>query len=211
MNDETQFELNLRRRLYRFDCPSPATVRDYYWADLPPAEHRALDGHLAHCPQCTAELHDLVRFVGAETARTSQPASDQLDVIARLRVIVARLTTPASGSFALSGLRGKLSRGEPGAVYLFEADELAVTVSVERAEHGRLTLTGQVLPSAGSPLDFTDGTVSLSRFETAPVMVTAALDPNGNFALTDVLPGDYQLVVNLHDGEVVIPSLNLSV
>ena len=121
-------------------------------------------------------------------------------------MIVARLTTPTSGSFALTGLRG-----EPGAVFLFEADELALTVSVEREERGRLTLIGQVLSSAPSPIDFTDGTVRLSHFEAEPALVTATLDRNGSFTLTDLLPEDYQLAVNLRDCEVVIPRLVLSV
>lgn len=216
MNDETRFELNLHHRLYRFDCPSPDTLRDYYWADLPPAQHRAIDEHLAHCPHCTAELHDLVSFVGAAAARINKPVGDQPDFIARVRVIIARLTEPTLKPFAVTSLRGEpdaaaSQHGEPGAVLLFEADELALTVSVEREERGRLTLTGQVLPSGPFPIDFTDGTVRLSRFETEPVMVTAALDQNGSFALTDVLPADYQLAVNLHDCEVVIPSLILSV
>jgi hypothetical protein len=206
VNDETRFELNLRRLLYRFDCPSPDILRDYYWTDLPPAQHHAIDRHLAHCPHCTAELRDLISFVGAEAARTPQPVGDPSDVAGRIRVIIARLITPKSGALALAGLRG-----EPGAVSLFEADELALTVSVEREERGRLTLIGQVLSSAPSPIDFTDGTVSLSRFETEPVIVTAALDRNGSFALTDVLPEDYQLAVNLRDWEVVIPRLVLSV
>lgn len=206
MNDETRFELNLRRRLYRFDCPSPDTLRDYYWTELPPAQHRAIDGHLAHCPQCTAELCDLMSFVSAKAPRTNMPAGDQPGFVARARLIVARLIPPTSGSFASAGLRG-----EPGAVLLFEADELAVTISVEREEGGRLTLTGQVLSPVRSPIDFTDGTVRLSRSETEPAFVTTALDQNGSFALTDLLPDGYQLAINLRDYEVVVPSLILSV
>jgi hypothetical protein len=206
VNDEMLFELNMRRLLYRFDCPSPDTLRDYYWVDLPPAQHRAIDRHLAHCPHCTAELHDLISFVGAEAARTNKPVGDQPDFIARIRVIIARLITPTLEPFVLTSLRG-----ENNEVLLFEADELALTINVEREERGRLTLTGQVLSSARSPIDFTDGTVRLSRFETEPVIVTAALDQNGGFALTDLPPEDYQLAVNLHDYEVVIPRLVLSV
>ncbi len=206
MDDDTLFEHNIHRLLFRFDCPSPDTLREYYWTDLPLAQHRAVDRHLVHCPHCTAELNDLISLVGAEPLKTIEPVGDHSDVIARIRVIIARLITPTSGSFALASLRG-----EPGAVLLFEADELALTVSVEREERGRFTLTGQVLSSAQFPIDFTNSTVHVSRFENEPVLVTVALDQNGSFALTDLLPEDYQLAINLRDYKVVIPRLNLSV
>jgi len=55
---------DLRRALYRRDCPDSQTLNDYHFGFLPAVESGRVSAHLAECPHCAAELVGLVAFLG---------------------------------------------------------------------------------------------------------------------------------------------------
>jgi hypothetical protein len=57
--ERTAFERALRTALYRFDCPRPLTLGEFYLGLLDPACERTVDEHLLGCPACSCELRAL--------------------------------------------------------------------------------------------------------------------------------------------------------
>jgi anti-sigma factor RsiW len=194
-------EESLQERLYRHDCPSPDALRDYHWGYLVEEERQRIEGHLRTCPHCEAELAELVQFVGAEREAPSTTLLDRARAAAeRARLAVARLVSPRPGLVPAL-------RGETREVLLFEADDVALSLNLEQETTGRYTLFGQILSSG--PAGTAGGHVE-ARFqgEDAPP-ARAAIDANGGFALPDLRSGVYQLVAELPDRRVVVPTLTL--
>ena len=196
------FEQHLHQTLYRFDCPSANRLRDYYWGFLPANECQQVEAHLDACPHCRAELADLAGFVASERA---QPSSTLLtrarQAAAQMHLVVAQLISP--GWSPVPALRGEIRD-----VLLFDAEGIALSVNLEQEVTGTYTLFGQVL----SPAPIAAGSyarLTVREKETAAVPVRAALDTNGAFALPDLQPAVYQLVIHLPEQRIVVPTLAL--
>ncbi len=194
-------EHQLRRTLYRFDCPPPDLLRDYECGYAAADEQRRLEAHLETCPHCAAELADLAESVEVEfISRSSELVARAERAAARMGLIVARLISPAP--------RPVLAlRGETREVLLFEAGDMALSVNLEQEENGAYTLFGQVL--SPQPIAATDGYARLTAREEKIAPVEAELDANGGFALCSLCPGTYQLVVSLLEQRIVVPTLTL--
>ncbi|MBV9358496.1 MAG: zf-HC2 domain-containing protein [Chloroflexi bacterium] len=52
-------ERALRSALYRFDCPPPLTLGEFYLGLLDPTWDRTVDEHLRACPACSGEVRAL--------------------------------------------------------------------------------------------------------------------------------------------------------
>lgn len=203
LSEYVQFERRLRQILYRFDCPSPDMLRDYYWGYLPADERRRVEAHLDSCPHCTAELADLAGFVAAERTQPLNTLLNQArQAAAQARLVVAQIVSP--GLQPVPALRG-----ETREVLFFEAKDVALTVNLEQENAGAYTLFGQIL--SPEPIVFAGGYARLTDYEGNIAPVQAVLDANGGFTLPDLRSGIYQLVVSLPDQRIVIPTLALKV
>jgi len=194
-------ERRLRQALYRFDCPSLDLLRDYHWGYLPAGEHHQVKAHLDACPHCQAELARLAEFVAAERAEPSSALLARArEMAAQVRLVVARFISPSPRLVPLL-------RGETREVLLFDAEGITLSVNLEQDDAGTYTLFGQALsPEPVLPLG---GYARLTAREQGAVPVQASLDANGGFALTNLRPGTYQLVVCLPDRRIVVPTLAL--
>jgi hypothetical protein len=92
-------------------------------------------------------------------------------------------------------------------VLLFETDDLALSLNLEQETTGEYTLSGQILSSG--PIGFEGGYARLTaqRADVAPAQME--LEAHGAFLFPNVRPGVYQMVVNLPEHRVVVPSLSL--
>lgn len=61
-----QFEILLRRKLRRRDCPKSSVLGDYALDLLPAAEHQSVDNHVQQCPRCRAEVDGMYAFLRVE-------------------------------------------------------------------------------------------------------------------------------------------------
>jgi len=208
-------EGRLRQALYRFDCPSPDTLRDYYWGYLAAEQQRQVEHHLDRCPHCTAELAELTEFVTAERTESSDALlSRARQAAAQLRLVVARIVSPARRPVLdLRGDPALALRSETRDVLLFSAGDTALSVNLEQETTGAYTLFGQVLspPAALSPGDRVRLTAYRGTKEPQEIAtpVQVLLNANGGFALPNLRSGVYQLVVCLSDRRIVVPTLRL--
>lgn len=193
------FEHYLRRTLYRFNCPTTDTLRDYYWGYLPANEYQQVASHLKTCPHCAAELDYLAEFVATESAHPlSVLLARARQAAEQARLIVARLLSPAPRLVPVL-------RGEIREVLLFDAEGINLTLSLEQEETGGYTIFGQVLLSEKAVLS--QGYVRLSAYREDMDHIQSPLDTNGGFALTNLNPGIYHLTICLPQQRIVVPML----
>jgi hypothetical protein len=188
-----QLERELRRVLFRFDCPDAHTLGEYQ-LDLLDAEARTrVAAHAAECDECRAELQ-MARSFLAEPL----PVSDS--VLTRARRMVATLFTP-NPRLAYGGLRGAAD----SATRIFEAGDVTVTLAPGQTSN---SIFGLVVSSHASAESLTGREARLVPRDGAAVIT--ALDDLGNFELNDLAAGLYALEIDLPDGVVVIEELRVT-
>jgi hypothetical protein len=187
-----ELERELRRALYRFDCPDAHELGEYQ-LDLLDAEHRtSIAAHALECDECSAELQLLRSFLAA-------PVAVPDSVTSRVRRIVATLFAPNAG-LAYGGLRGAADTS----TRVYEAGDITVSLG-PGATSG--SVFGLVV-AADQPPDALDGReVRLQPRDGSPTR--AVLDDIGNFEFTGVAAGAYVLEIDLPDGIVVIEELRV--
>jgi hypothetical protein len=187
------FEHELRRVLYRFDCPDAQVLGEYQLDLLDVGERTRVAAHALDCEECHEELETLRAFLAMPTT-VPQPT------MARVRRFVATLFTPSSPVPAYGGLRGAAN----GTTRVFEAQD--VTVTVGRGQTGN-SLLGLVVVNDAPP-DVLDGhEVRLYPGDGLPM--AAQLDDLGNFEFLDVPPGGYMLEIDLAEGVLVVEELQV--
>ena len=184
-----QFERELRRVLYRFDCPDAHALGEYQLDLLEPEQRTQVAAHAAECDECRADLQTLRSYL-AEPIPFPQP----LLVRARNK-IVATLFAPNAG-LAYGGLRGTADTS----TRTFVAGDITVTVG---SGETRDSVFGLVVAP-----DVQEGaSVRLLPREGAPSI--SSVDDLGNFEFVGVTAGSYALEIDLADGTIVIEELRV--
>lgn len=60
------FERQLLARLYRWDCPGPEELSDFFLGSLPDKQCAAIDAHLEQCLLCRQEINYLRKFLALD-------------------------------------------------------------------------------------------------------------------------------------------------
>lgn len=196
-------EQQLTTSLYRMDCPSSLQVGEYHMGLLSVAESRAVAAHLRHCPLCTDEVVMLTNYL-ADVAPTLDRALAP-GLVARTRSVVARLvdglsTLGGQGSPtpALAGLRG-----DAGDHRVFEADGVQVIIDVqEDGEHPAQRVILGLLLGLPDP-----HSVKAHLWRDDRPVTTTTVDELGNFVISTLMPGIYDLILSSDKAEVHIQAL----
>ena len=187
-----ELERELRRALYRFDCPDAHTLGEYQLDLLDPQERTRIAAHAADCDECRIELQTLRSFLAT-------PISVPESVADRARRVVASLFTPRAG-LAYGGLRGSAETS----TRVYEAGDITVTIGPGQTSGW---LIGLVVPGAQAPEAMEGRDVRLLPRQGQPL--TVKLDDLGNFEFASVPAGDYVLEIDLPDGIIVIEELRV--
>ena len=182
------FERELRRVLYRFDCPDAHTLGEYQLDLLEPDQRTQVAGHASECDECRADLQTLRSFL-------VEPVTVPDSLGSRVRRIVATLFAPNAG-LAYGGLRGTADTS----TRIFAAGDVTVTI-------GAGDTRGSVFGLVVAPEVQTGAEIKLVPREGAPTVAT--LDDLGNFEFANVEPGNYTLEIDLPDGTIVIEELRV--
>ena len=186
------FELELRRALYRFDCPDAHTLGEYQMDLLDQTRRMQVAAHAADCDECRRELQTLRTFLAA-------PVDMPDSALARARRIVATLLTPKPG-LAYGGLRG-VSDAAP---QIFEADDVTVTVGPGQSPR---SVSGMVVATEQRPESLDRREVRL--LPRAGATIATQLDDLGSFEFADLESGSYVLEIDVPDGVLVIEELRV--
>ncbi|MEZ4594408.1 MAG: hypothetical protein R3D55_25180 [Chloroflexota bacterium] len=194
-----QFEDSLKAALYRITCPDGAALGNYHLGLLPDEAAATIAQHVATCPHCTHEIAQLEAFLG-ETAVSLQPATSQ-----RIKVWIAqRLPTGGPAGTALGTPAFALRGGDTGPL-MYQAGDAQLSLEVQDdPEHpGRKSILGLVLG-----IETTNVEAKLLRGDVVETAVS--LNPGGNFTVTNLAPGSYQLLVSGPDFEIQVSDLTIA-
>ena len=186
------FERELRRSLYRFDCPEPLRLGEYELNLLEPEERTRIAAHAVGCEECRAELRTLREFLAS-------PTSMPEPVLTRARRLIATLLTPSPG-LAYGGLRGDADTS----TRTYAGEDVSVSLGPGQTPGSLLGLV--VAPS--EPPGWLDGReVRLTARD--GWLLSTRVDDLGNFRLETVSPGLYTLELDLPDAVLVVEELRV--
>jgi hypothetical protein len=118
---------------------------------------------------------------------------------------LATLTFDSRAQPLTAGLRSAAEEGQQRQlIYTTEAAEIALTVQ-SILPNKNFIVTGQIFPMADTPTD----AFSIQFLRDAQEVALAATDELGEFTFSDLLAGEYEMVVSTGQYEVIIPSLRL--
>jgi anti-sigma factor RsiW len=185
-----QAEAQLRRRLSRWDCPTPDQLGDYDRDLLPQAEANAIAAHIKECARCAQDVLELQRFL-AQAPDEPAGAPVQKRRRAGLGELIARLL-PQSLATGL--------RGEGRALLTAQAEGLTLVLEVQPAAEGQVSVLGQV--AAEQPERWAGALVTARQSNV--VTATAVVDDLGGFNIEGLAPGITELRVTPPDGRPVV-------
>jgi len=196
-HDLADFQLQLRRRLFRMFCPSSERLVGYARGLLSAHQQAEVAEHIATCPHCTYEFG----LISAVSDEAFAPP------LAARRVVAEPLLPKALAMAAFS--RSPQRRPARARQYTYQAGRFHLTINVahssDRTAH--VAVRGDLLFHGDSSTGFAGATVSLLRGER--VIGGTRVDAQGNFVFERVLPGTYDLALRLLDREIVVEALSL--
>jgi Putative zinc-finger len=190
-----KLENQLSNALYRAFCPEPNELGEYQLGMLSSQRANQIQSHLAECPHCRKELAQLKSFLKAVEPDLETSLTE------RVRAWLAELIAPGPGGGP--GLAFGL-RGDESGVHFYQAGEAQITLEIQDDPNapGRKILVGLILG---------DGTAGLQAhlWRGDQAAASSAVDELGNFTLSGLEPGQYELFLSGPDVEIQIKDLEI--
>lgn len=191
----TNFEDKLSAVLYRATCPDSIELGEYYLGTLLEDRSGFVRQHLAECPHCTLELSQLESFA-RDTSPDLEPSLSE-----RVKVWIAKLVPEVADGDP--GFEPALAlRGDDQGPLFYEAGDVQLTIEIQDDpdELGRRTLLGLVM--GVEPED-----IQVHLYLDGERVVSAEVDELGNFIISDLSPGHYELILAASTVEVHVQDL----
>ena len=203
-------------------CPSFERLIDYVDSQLPEVEAAGLASHLATgCPTC-GETRDWYESVRAVAASDDSVAPPQWVFKRAVRIFDKRLHRPklaeriAQGmaalvfdSFARPALAGVRSTEAANRQLLYYSGDYSIDLRIAPSERTRADLIGQVLKESDPTFESVSG-LKLEIKLGGDVVFSTVTDEMGEFKVSGVERGVYDLRVELSEGSVTVPDLPVS-
>ena len=189
---------SLKKRLYRVSCPTPMQLGDYHLGLLPAPQALIVAQHVRECLFCQREVAELEDFL---TEPMPQPG-----FLGSLKTLIASLVSgpgmdqdhpDLTSAPAFGGLRGE---GEEPFIYQAGQVRIVIEVQDDVEQMGLKTLLGLV-----TGLESNEFTIQVSQGDN--VIATTSVDEIGNFIISHLSPGHYQLILTGSNMEIRVQSL----
>jgi anti-sigma factor RsiW len=191
-----KLENQLSNALYRAFCPEPNELGEYQLGLLSTPRAQQIQTHLAECPHCRTEMAQLQSFL-----KSVEPDLET-SLVERVRVWLAELLPGADGGSTPALAFGL--RGDESGVHFYQAGDAQITLEVQDDPEapGRKTLVGLILGGEAAGLR-----AYLWRQDQA--VTSAEVDELGNFTLSGLEPGQYEIFLSGPDVEIQIKDLEV--
>ncbi len=179
----------LQRALARADCPAAETLLQRRWNQLPPAQARSVDAHLAFCAACRA---DYASLLGSEPEAAPQ-------VLAMVRQGLSLLMAVLQPPTPLPALRG--AETSP-AIYRVPEKDWEIVLTHATGTRGYV-LSGQLLGIASEELTGAQaGLLADDR-----LVLRTEVDRTGWFVLQPLPAGRYTLWLDVGTVHIRVPEV----
>ncbi len=186
--------------LYRIDCPDATTLGEYYLGQFDRGQRQAIETHLALCPHCTAEIAQLATFMTDVAADVDYSLTD------RVRLVIGQVLAGAGGTTG-SGLQPAFAvRGDEQPPILVDAGEAQIMLEIG-TDDTRSSLRAVVGLIMGAESEMLTAVIWPVGGDAAAPAASAPVDPAGNFLLSGLAPGAYELVLQGNTVEYRVPGL----
>jgi hypothetical protein len=192
-----KFEDKLGAALYRATCPDSLELGEYHLGILGEDRSELIRLHLADCPHCTLELSQLESFA-SDTALDFEPSLAE-----RVRVWIAKRMPERDDT--RSGMAPALAlRGDDEGPLFYEAGDAQLTIEIQDDpdEPGRRSLLGLVM--GADPED-----LQVHLWFDGERVASVAVDDLGNFRVSGLASGDYELILAGPSIEIHIQELTI--
>jgi len=173
---------NVGLRVFRVYCPPSLELGEYYLHFLPPNQSLVVAQHVRGCKHCQQELARLNDFFRATAVETSDGLLNQV------KILTAKMISDIAPAL----------RGERKGPIIVEVEGIVITLDVQPATDGQVSILGQV--AAESQDDWTDAQVEMKYEGTAPQ--TTTVDDLGSFKF-ETIPGTIQITIKSTQGIIV--------
>lgn len=199
------FQRRLTERVYRATCPPSIELGEYHLRMLPASQMLVIAQHVRECPHCRREMAELETFFLDDMA-------PEMGFLGTAKVLIARLTglQTESGKQAKNDLAQvvPMLRGETKGPLTFEAEGMVISLDVQQAPNGQVSLLGQV--AADDQDRWTAAEVDLQQDDSS--QRSAALDDLGGFRFENIGPGVIQITIkSLHGIHVQVPNIDIAI
>lgn len=195
-----KLQVRMRAQFHRRACPSSMELGEYHLGLLPQQQKLILAQHLRQCPVCRREISQLAEFLREPTP--------QPDITRSVRVFVAKLisrggTTQEQTGSAISASFAGL-RGEEDEPFIYQSGNAKIVIDVQDdvEQMGNKVLLGLVIG-----LESKEFVVQISQ--EGQMIATTSVDKIGNFIISHLVPGNYQVDLKGQDVEIHIKSLSI--
>jgi hypothetical protein len=183
-----QFDMNLQKRLKRFECPSVQSLADYYAGILDVDVTEAIRRHVENCPRCQKDIWAMEQFLNLPD---KEPIIDNVIPFRLPNKVWKARSVQVSGNLALKGMDEEISH---------DASAGSATIFLEsKVVPAGFLLTGQVVDSQ---VDWAGAVVEV-RQEGAPEQVHI-LDEMGEFSFEFASATTINLYITSATGITVI-------
>ena len=187
--------------LFRYDCPDSLELGEYYLGLVAEPRRVWIKDHIGACPLCASDFAGLKSFM-AQTDANEQPMA-RPGILDNIQWLIAELLQPPQTGLAFA-VRGSDEAVRALRAYSAGDYEITLDVSVDSAHPDHRQVTGLILGALDTPI-----TIGLAFPGEVEALSTVSLDDAGNFILTDVASGTYDLLIRSVDNSpsIRIPDL----
>lgn len=193
LEEARKVEYMLMNRLYRWNCPTPHELGDYYLDTMDQSEKEATAEHLKNCLRCQADLKELQTFLEGDSFQPidmSVVRTKKAPPRPRLGELVARLLPrPLTSAY----------RGAESGPHIAEADGMTLFLEVHPGRAGS-ALAGQI---ATDNLERWAGSLVVMQ-QAGALQVIALLDELGGFLCEPLTNGPIDIRIASPDGQTIV-------
>ncbi len=190
-------ERRIKAQLYRIACPSSDELGEYHLDMLTGEQVAHIEHHLHGCPHCRRELEQLQEYLAALAPDLEYSFKE------RVQILIARLLPDMDGMGTFPQAAMALRGGDTGPL-MYEAGpaRLSLEIKEDPERPGHKSLLGLLIgiEPAG---------VQAAIWRQGTALATSDLDDLGNFVMTGLEPGDYELILAGPETEIHVQSLSL--
>jgi hypothetical protein len=199
------------------NCPSFEQLVDFLDQRLDEAEATAVARHKTSCAACSQAIgwYERVRVVTASDDSIAPPSWVLKRAVrifgARRQGSSTRLTERIGqaiaslvfDSFARPALAGVRSTETANRQLLYRSGDYSVDLHIAPSERSKLELIGQVLKEREPSFESVSG-LKLDLARSGRVLLTTVTDEVGEFKVSEIEPGTYDLRVQLPEGSITL-------